>query len=401
MRRPFESDIVSFVAMLARMLTTFLLLGLVAAAPAAKSPEGLKRYEGRYYVINTDLVGDDLREADLRMTKMAEEYKKRTEGFSGTIGHKFPFFLFRDINDYHAAGGMDGTAGVFNPNTDTLMAFAGEKTTGYTWNVIQHEGFHQFARSVIGGELPIWVNEGMAEYFGEGIFTGDGFITGYVPPKRLAHLKQQFEGRKFKSIKNMMLLDHARWNREMSQENYDQAWSMVQFLAHAENGKYQGAFVRFMRAIATGQQWDAAWLNSFGSAEGFEKQWKDYWLKMDDDPTADLYARAVTETITGVLGRAVAQKQKFESYDQLLAAVKANEVKIDNRDWLPPRLITSAFGRALKMQEQGAKFDLLPAQASRPQMILCTLGDGTKVTGKFSIAGGRVAKVTTESPARR
>ncbi|MEA2708473.1 MAG: hypothetical protein QOF78_1074 [Phycisphaerales bacterium] len=387
--------------MLARMLTTFLLLGLVAAAPAAKSPEGLKRYEGRYYVINTDLVGDDLREADLRMTKMAEEYKKRTEGFSGTIGHKFPFFLFRDINDYHAAGGMDGTAGVFNPNTDTLMAFAGEKTTGYTWNVIQHEGFHQFARSVIGGELPIWVNEGMAEYFGEGIFTGDGFITGYVPPKRLAHLKQQFEGRKFKSIKNMMLLDHARWNREMSQENYDQAWSMVQFLAHAENGKYQGAFVRFMRAIATGQQWDAAWLNSFGSAEGFEKQWKDYWLKMDDDPTADLYARAVTETITGVLGRAVAQKQKFESYDQLLAAVKANEVKIDNRDWLPPRLITSAFGRALKMQEQGAKFDLLPAQASRPQMILCTLGDGTKVTGKFSIAGGRVAKVTTESPARR
>ena len=35
-------------------------------------------------------------------------------------------------------------------------------------------------------------------------------------------------------------------------ENYDQAWTMVQFLAHAENGKYQGAFVKFMRAIATG-----------------------------------------------------------------------------------------------------------------------------------------------------
>jgi hypothetical protein len=296
---------------------------------------------------------------------------------------------------------MEGTAGVFDPNTDTLMAHAGERSTAYTWSVVQHEGFHQFARSVIGGELPIWVNEGMAEYFGEGIFTGDGFVTGYIPPKRLAHVKQQLEQKKFKPIKDMMLLSHERWNREMSGENYDQAWTMVQFLAHAENGKYQGAFVKFMRAIATGQQWDAAWLQSFGSAEGFEKKWSDYWLRMDEDPTADLYARAVTETITGVLGRATAQKQKYESFDQLIAAVKANEVRIDTRDWLPPRLINSAFGRALKMQEQGAKFELLPAQGGRLPMMLCTLADGTKVTGKFTIAAGRVGKVTTEAPIRR
>ena len=399
--------------MLARLVTLALSICLLAAAPvpppppsqgpgASKNPpQNLKRYEGRYYIINTDLTGDDLREADLRMTRMAEEYKKRTEGFSGTIGHKFPFFLFRDINDYHAAGGMEGTAGVFDPNTDTLMAHAGERSTAYTWSVVQHEGFHQFARSVIGGELPIWVNEGMAEYFGEGIFTGDGFVTGYIPPKRLAHVKEQLEQKKFKPIKDMMLLSHERWNKEMSGENYDQAWTMVQFLAHAENGKYQGAFVKFMRAIATGQQWDAAWVGSFGSAEGFEKKWSDYWMRMDEDPTADLYARAVTETITGVLGRATAQKQKYESFDQLIAAVKANEVRIDTRDWLPPRLINSAFGRALKMQEQGAKFELLPMQGGRLPMILCTLADGTKVTGKFTIAAGRVGKVTTDSPIRR
>src|SRR5690349_9235449 len=127
----------------ARLALVILCVSLIAAAPQRR-PAGqpgsqqLKRYEGRYYVINTDLAGDDLREADLRMTKMAEEYKKRTEGFSGTIGHKFPFFLFRSLDDYHAAGGMQGTAGVFDPNTDTLMAYAGDKTTSYTWNVIQH-----------------------------------------------------------------------------------------------------------------------------------------------------------------------------------------------------------------------------------------------------------------------
>ena len=89
------------------------------------------------------------------------------------------------------------------------------------------------------------------------------------------------------------------------------------------------------------------------------------------------------------------------TFDQLAAAAKAHEVRIDNRDWLPPRLIASAFARAEKMAADGAKFELLPAQVGRLPMILCTMKDGTKVTGKFVVSNGRVAKVTTEAPLRR
>ena len=53
------------------------------------------------------------------------------------------------------------------------------------------------------------------------------------------------------------------------------------------------------------------------------------------------------------------------------------------------------------MREQGTKFELLPAQGARLPMILCTMPDGTKLTGKFTISGGRVAKVTAEAPVRR
>ena len=31
-----------------------------------------------------------------------------------------------------------------------------------TWHVVQHEGFHQFVFAVIRGEIPTWVNEGLA-----------------------------------------------------------------------------------------------------------------------------------------------------------------------------------------------------------------------------------------------
>jgi len=111
---------------------------------------------------------------------------------------------------------------------------------------VQHEGFHQFAHAVIRGELPPWVNEGIAEYFGESIFTGDAFVTGIIPPFRLKRVQSEIQTNRFKSVKSMMLLSHQQWNSEMEIENYDQAWSMVHFLAQGENGRYQTAFVNFM-----------------------------------------------------------------------------------------------------------------------------------------------------------
>ena len=319
-----------------------------AAAARASRRRALKRYEGRYYVINTDLAGDDLREADLRMTKMAEEYKKRTEGFSGTIGHKFPFFLFRDLDDYHAAGGMQGTAGVFNPNTDTLMAIAGEKTTAYTWSVIQHEGFHQFARTVIGGELPIWVNEGMAEYFGEGHLHRRRFRHRRHPAEAAQADQGAASSRsKFQPIKEMMLLTHARLEPgDVAARTTTRRGRWCSSSRTRRTASTQGAFVEFMRAIGTGQQWDAAWLNSFGSAEGFEK-------KLDailDEARRRPDAAPVRPGGDGNDHRRPRPRDGAEAEVRVVRrarrqSAKANEVRIDNRDWLPPRLIDSAFAR--------------------------------------------------------
>ena len=382
--------------MASRLLVLLLLPPLLAAAPAK-----LKEYSGRYYVIHTDLTGDDLREADLRMTRMAEEYHKRTEAFAGNITRKFPFFLYREMGDYLKAGGQKGTAGYYDPNTERLVAVAGDTTDAYSWHVVQHEGFHQFARAVIGGELPIWVNEGMAEYFGEGLFTGDGFVTGVIPPERLERVQKTIKAKQFKSIREIMLLGHGEWNQEMTIRNYDQAWSMVQFLAHAENGRYQGAFVQFMRDIGKGQQWDKAWLANFGSAEGFEEKWKAYWMSLSGSPTRDLYAKALVETITGVLARATAQQQKFKTFDELIDAVEKKTVNADTRDWLPPALVSEAFDSAKKLRANGYGFDLINPPAGRMPTIVCTMKVGGKLTGRFTISQGRVGDVTVEMPSTR
>jgi Protein of unknown function (DUF1570) len=377
------------------------LLCVFAIFSLAASPAQLKVYQGRFYEIHTDLTGDDLREAELRMTRMAEVYRDRTKDFSGTVGHKFPFFLYKNPDDYYAAGGQEGSAGYFDPNNDTLMAMVAPDQAGqpggYTWHTIQHEGFHQFARAVIGGELPIWVNEGLAEYFGEGVFTGDGMVTGVIPQDRLDRVRDLINSKRFKSMKDMMLLPHSEWNKKLKMENYDQAWSMVQFLAHGENGKYQRAFGGFMRSLSTGHQWQQAWQANFGTAVGFEDAWKKYWLALPDRPTADLYAKAVIETVTGTLARATAQKMKFADFDALAGAVDRKEFKPDAKDWVPPSLLKEMFDAAGAMRTKGgAQIDFVPGAGSRPAMVVCTMKSGAKLTGRYALRDGKVAEVVVD-----
>jgi hypothetical protein len=361
------------------------------------SEQKLAVYESRYYIMHTDLPLDQAREADIRMTRMAEEYHARTRDFSGAIRRKFPFYLFRHEADYVAAGGKPGTAGVFMHNTGTLMAIAGEELTADTWHTVQHEGFHQFALAVIGGELPIWVNEGLAEYFGEGLFTGDGFVMGVVPEWRRERIAEAMRGKALLPIRQMMMLSHERWNEDMKLEHYDQAWSMVHFLVHAENGKFRDGFAGFIRAIGNNQPWEKAWLAHLGTADGFEQRWRAYWLKMPKQPTDDLYAEAAVQTLTSFIARAAAEGQRITSMKQLVAAAQAEELKIDEKDWLPPALLEGALRDVSRMiKENGDKFVIEMPPGKLPQ-VRHTARDGSQRIGRFTLRGGRVNQILVDS----
>jgi hypothetical protein len=376
-------------------------------------PQGMTRYETRYYVVYSDLEPEDVKDVALRMTKMAEEYYERTKTFSGVIRQKFPFYLFKDAEDYYAAGAPVGSAGVFmvRGHDARLMAIAGERGGGSSAHVVQHEGFHQFAHAVIGGDIPTWVNEGLAEYFGESVFTGDGFVTGVIPPNRMKRVQEKIRGKQFRSIKDMMLLSHAQWNSGLSTNNYDQAWSMVHFLAHGDNGAYQKAFSNFMNDIGRRKPWQDAWQANFGPADGFEKKWADWWLALPPNPTSDLYARATVATLTSYLGRLAAQKQTFTELDAFVRAAEAGEVKLPlNDDWLPPGLLQDAIawlGRdknvefALENEPAPAPADPKAGKTARPTRdvkvvkpprVVATLPDKTRIVGTYhpKAATGRV-----------
>lgn len=358
------------------------------------SPTSMQIYQSKYYIVHSDLPTDDVKEAIIRMTRMAEEYHTRTQGFSGDIRERMPFYLFKTAEEYYKAGGLPGSAGVFDPNTNSLMAIAGEDTSGQTWHVVQHEGFHQFAHFVIRGELPAWVNEGIAEYFGESIFTGDGFVSGVIPPWRLKRIQAELKVGRLKSVKDMMLTSYAEWNGQLAIENYDQAWSMVHFLAQGENGRYQEAFVTFMKLIGKGTPWPNAWKQTFGDAVGFETRWKDYWTNMPANPTSNLYVQAATAVFTSFLGRSAAQREPYTSFDEFLAAAQGGKIKTGEtiEDWLPPKLLRDASEAA---KDAPVKWTIEPTPAKTSE-LLAVLTDGTRMVGTYAISGSHTTRVMVE-----
>jgi hypothetical protein len=357
-------------------------LGVVPAAAQSHGPN-LRTYETRYYTLHTDLAADDVREAVLRITLMAEEYYRRTEGLAGTVTERLPFYLFHNRQDYMACGGRAGTAGVFTGTQ--LMAVADAKNPDATWHAVQHEGFHQFVLAAIGPRLPMWANEGLAEYFGHGIFTGDEFIVGLIPPARLARLKAALDGGQLRPLQDMLLMSPEAWNGALTAANYDQAWSMIHFLAHASGGRYQQAFIGFLRDVSQGARWEQAWLANFGGdVDAFEVRWRDYWTRLPDDPTADLYAEAVVSTLTGFLARSFSQRQYFEEPDEFFTAARAGQLKAHRDDWLPPRLLEEA----LEAAPSAGTWSLVRKTGQR--VLVCRTPTGALLEGAFRVAGSRV-----------
>lgn len=260
----------------------------------------MQTYDTPYYTLKTNVSLDHAKEAGLRITTMFEEYKKRTSDFAGTVNRKMLFEMHDDYKTYVQSTRAPGTLGIYD--TQRLVAFYQASDPIETWHTVQHEGFHQFVDFAMGrASIPIWANEGLAEYFGESIWTGDQYYSGIVPPARLKRVQKKLRDNEFRPLLGMLTLSHQQWNLEGNFNNYDQAWMMVHFLAHADDGKYAKPFGRFLAGAHRARSPEAHWISIFGrNVKAFEDRWRDYWLKLPSDVTEVDAAEALVSTITSL-----------------------------------------------------------------------------------------------------
>ena len=389
-----------------RYLTTALLLTAVLAgpAPADRSPRvaigaDLPDYRTKYYLLHTDVQVELARETDMRLTRMFESYQRRARGM-GRISSRLKVYLYSDRDDYDSDTGAPNSGGIFYRRLG-ILARARPADPEVMWQTLQHECFHQFAYHLINRSMPVWLNEGLATYFGAAEWTGDGFVTELRPPDRIELVQEALVTGEAIDFATLLQIDSSEWNDirdddlERGRLHYSQSWSMVYFLLHAEDGRYAEGFSRHLNNIHRQRsrairEFDEALLE-------LEDNWKAWIASLDDTgtmATLDGHYDVVAATLTSFLARTHLQGQTFDSGEAFLAAAEDESLELPpntSYQWLPLPLLENALTRLADLNELAETVDdadaaviTIDTTGETPTLIL-TRADGATFTGSFTI----------------
>jgi hypothetical protein len=277
------------------MLGLGLLLGVV---PGRLDGAEVTTHQSRYYEIHTTLDIETVRPIANHLDQIFALYERRFSRFEPRGEDAMPLYLFGQEREYRRflkKNGIDakGSGGLFfvTRQIQGLATWVLDRPRSTTLEVLQHEGFHQFAWNYIGPDLPRWVNEGLAQYFEDALIVDEELKTGLADGMRIARVRQALSQGREMPVQKLLTLSSEGWNdlmahnAERSQLIYAQAWSMVYFLIHGDDGRYQQVFEQYLHRLADGQSPDAAVREAFGidSLEPMSRRWREFAKRQQPD----------------------------------------------------------------------------------------------------------------------
>ncbi len=262
---------------------------------------GLRVFASRHYHIHTDLQRTDVVPIGRHMDAIHAQYNARFAGFRTRDQAPMPLYLFRTREAYHAFLAAhdlasDHSGGMFfvTPKVSGLATWVEGNSRSRTLSVLQHEGFHQFAWRHLGPTLPVWVNEGLAQYFEDAILIDGRLTLGLANAGRVQRVREALETGEALPLSELLGLTAARWGQTLREEPgrsellYAQAWSVAYFLIHADEGRYRRAFGTYLEKLAQELDAERAFAEAFGvrSLAGMEQAWRSFAAMQQADPVS-------------------------------------------------------------------------------------------------------------------
>ena len=294
----------------------------IAAPPQLVLPPNLRDIRTDHYRIRTDLDDDLANELAKLMEGMFAEYSHRLADFNDTAEFRvLDVYLFTHKADYTrlTEDRFRNTGGIFIAGRlNLLAAFLEEQGRDALRRTLQHEAFHQFAFNAISPDLPIWLNEGMAQVFEEGLWVGDQFVPGQASPRRLRQLKSDIDAGRLMDFQKFMDVTPEEWAKNLYDDAsrgatyYGQAWAMVHFLVNGENGAFRKRLIEMLKQIHGGRKANVAFETAFSANyDGFRRHFNDWAAAVTPSPEAVMIER---QAVLGDLIISLSERgKKFES----------------------------------------------------------------------------------------
>lgn len=390
------------------------LLALLLPTPAFSQPT-LKQYDCRHYRIHSELDEPLTSELTRRLDAMYEEYDRRLAEFlQNQPRQRLEVYLFQNRDDYQAFTGIthENSGGVFIPSRHLLAAYLNEQGRDALRRTLQHEAFHQFADQTLGPNIPAWLNEGLAQVFEEGLWTGRGFLIGQVPPRRIRQLQADIASGRLIDFAQIMRFTPRKWtqnlaDRDRATTQYNQAWAMTQMLIYATDpdGKpvYRPRLIEMLRILHSGTEGTEAFAQAFSrNSKGFQDRLVEYartlhptpealWIERQNvvaDLLVELHSRGLSFTDIEAFRQAVAEGRFRMNY------AKGNLQWSSDEDALG--YFSDDQGRRFSRQEM-----YLAARPDAPIAdLFCRRSHTIQLHTRFHLQNGQIEHETVLEPAR-
>lgn len=247
--------------------------------------------KSRFYTIRSDLPFEVTKACADLLDTMYVEVTRLMQGLRTRGRQHLDVYMFETEHDYRQTlrtrfgVNATGSAGMFfvGPKGAGLAFFIEGRSRPLLEQVVRHEAFHQLAHLFFDGDLPPWVNEGLAEYFGESLVVDGTIIEAQPTPWTIARLKALTDDDRVIPFATLLSLSPRDWNAALARGDastqYLQSASMVHFLMWGEGGRLNGNFSAYLRHLNDGRDSLSAFRMAFGGTdanaiEDFERRWR-------------------------------------------------------------------------------------------------------------------------------
>jgi hypothetical protein len=111
------------------------------------------------------------------------------------------------------------------------------------WQVLAHEGFHQFLGYELGLEVPMWLNEGMAQYFETSYISNGRLHTGLISQSKLRLAQNLCRAGQAPPVSELLQMDRATFYAN-AQVTYPMSWALVYYLMTRDGASYNNSRFR-------------------------------------------------------------------------------------------------------------------------------------------------------------
>lgn len=294
---------------------------------------------------NFTLVGN-ASEKDIRLVA------NRLEQFRAVFGLLFPgtrlnspvpmtVIVFKSDSSYKPFKVKPNIDGYFQPGADVnYITLTSEKGAGnQMFSTIFHEYVHLLIENTMGTTMPLWFNEGLAEYYSTLSIRDDyrTVLLGDLIGNHLLYLRQN----KIVPLRALFAVDYkSPYYNEGNKMNafYAESWMLVHYILQGDDQKYRPKLAKFIELLKARMPISVAFQQAFQKdVDSFERDFRTYvqsakyiatevtfekQLDFDSEMTSAPLTDAETQAFLGDL---LLHIRRFDDADNHLAqALKLN-----------------------------------------------------------------------------